>query len=237
MKRFIAAVALVIPTMISAQTPVAPIRGALVKKSIPRTAIMAGTETVLSNAPAYQGVTCEGGCVVARAANKRNVRVLIRPSDPAIKLEEVRTKMVVPHGQPHSVQLTLDDVEVLGLLCDGHTAISAFPKFRAMGASQRGFKWARFDGSRMIASGHSNGESIKWDGDGKAMSEPMQLAIFSDGTVEVTHGTQRTVMTSDDSALIERNSNSSLQFKDLMIRAADVPEIAILSTNLQGVNR
>jgi hypothetical protein len=89
----------------------------------------------------------------------------------------------------------------------------------------------------MLASGHSNGESIKWDGDGKSMSGPMQLAVFSDGTVEVTHGTQRVVMTSDDSGLIEQKSGASLQFHDAMIRAADVAELAILSTNLQGVNR
>lgn len=228
---------IVIPAALSAQAPVARIPGALVKKSIPRTAITGGTETVLSTVPTYQGIACEGGCIVARGTNKQNVRVLIRPSDPAIKLEEVRTTFVIPHGQPHSVQLTLDDVEVLGLLCDGHEAISAFPKFRAMGAVEKGFKWARFDGSRMLASGHSNGESIKWDGDGKAMAGPMQLAVFSDGTVEVTHGTQRVVMTSDDSGLIEQKSGASLQFRDAMIRAADVAELAILSTNLQGVNR
>lgn len=237
MKIISLAASLALTATLSAQTPVARVPGALVKKSIPRTAITGGTETVLSTAPVYQGVTCEGGCIVARGTNKRNVRVLIRPGDPEIKLEEIRTTLVIPHGQPHSVQLTLDDAELVGLLCDGHEAISAFPKFRAMGAVQRGFKWARFEGSRMVASGHSNGESIKWDGDGKAMMGPMQLAVFSDGTVEVTHGTQRTVMTSDDSALIEQKSGSSLQFRDVMIRAADVPEIAIVSTNLQGVNR
>jgi len=237
MKIRFAVVAIAIPAMVSAQAPVARVPGALVKKSIPRTAITGGTETVLSTVPTYQGLTCEGGCIVARGTNKQNVRVLIRPNDPTIKLEEVRTTLVIPHGQPHSVQLTLDDVEVLGLLCDGHEAISAFPKFRSMGAEQKGFKWARFDGSKMIASGHSNGESIKWDGDGKSMSAPMQLAIFSDGTVEVTHGTQRTVMTSDDSGLIEQKSGASLQARDVMIRAADVAELAIISTNLQGVNR
>jgi len=237
MKIRFAAAALAVPAMLSAQAPVARIPGALVKKSIPRTAITGGTETILSTVAAYQGVTCEGGCIVARGTNKQNVRILIRPNDPAMKLEEMRTTLVVPHGQPHSVQLTLDDIEVLGLLCNGHEAISAFPKFRAMGAEQKGFKWARFDGSTMIASGHSNGESIKWDGDGKSMSGPMQLAVFSDGTVEVTHGTQRVVMTSDDSALIEQKSGASLQFRDAMIRAADVAELAILSTNLQGVNR
>jgi hypothetical protein len=237
MKIRFAVVVIAIPAMVSAQAPVAGVAGALVKKSIPRSAITGGTETVLSTVPVYQGVACEGGCILARGTSKQNVRVLIRPNDPAVKLEEVRTTLVIPHGQPHSVQLTLDDVELLGLLCNGHEAISAFPKFHAMGAVQKGFKWARFDGSKMIASGHSNGESIKWDGDGKSMSGPMQLAVFSDGTVEVTHGTQRTVMTSDDSALIEQKSGASLQARDVMIRAADVAELAIISTNLQGVNR
>jgi hypothetical protein len=65
----------------------------------------------------------------------------------------------------------------------------------------------------------------------------MQLAVFSDGTVEITHGSQRVVMTSDDTSLIERKSGASLQYQDISIWAADVPEFAIVSAQLQGVNR
>ena len=236
MTRIPGLVFIAVPVLLSAQAPVAPVRGALVKKPVPLSSIVAGEHTVISTAPAYQGVSCTGGCIVARGDIKRNVHVAIRPIDPSIKLEEVRTSLIVPHGNPHSVRLTLDEAEIVGLLCDGKDAMLASPRFRAMGATKPDFKWAIFNGPTMVTSGHSNGESLKWDGDGKAMG-PMQLAVFSDGTVEITHGAQRVVMTSDDSALIEQKSGSSLQYRDISIWAADVPEIAIVSTQIQGINR
>lgn len=235
MKKLIAVALLAVPGAVAAQMPVSPVPGALVKKTLPMTAIVAGAGTTLSSVPAYHGVTCPGGCTVARGENKRNVHVAINPAVSGVKLEEVRASIIVPHGGVHSIRLTLDEAQVVGLLCDG-IVISAGPKFRAMGATRPGFKWAIFNGATMIKSGHSDGESIKWDGDGKSMG-PMQLAVFSDGTVEVTHGAQRVVMTSDDTALIEQKSGSSLQYRDVSIWAADVPEIAIVSAQIQGVNK
>lgn len=235
MKGIVVLALLIAPAVTVAQTP-GPVRGALVKKPIPRSAIVAGEHTRLSTAPSYSGVSCTGGCIVARGDNKKNVHVAIHPIDPSVKLEEVRVSMVVPHGKPHSVRLTLDEAQIVGLLCDGKDAMLASPRFRAMAAPHAGFKWAIFDGAKMVKSGHSNGESLKWNGDGKAMG-PMQLAVFSDGTVEVTHGRQRVVMTSDDTALIEQKSGSSLQYRDVSIWAADVPEIAIVSATLQGVSK
>jgi hypothetical protein len=235
MKRVIAFALLIAPAALAAQTR-PPVRGALVKKPVPRSSIVAGDHTRISTAPSYSGVSCAGGCIVARGDNKRNVHVAIHPIDPAVKLEEVRVSLIVPHGTPHSVRLTLDEAQIVGLLCNGRDAMLASPRFRAMGAPHPGFKWAIFDGSKMVKSGHSNGESLKWNGDGKAMG-PMQLAVFSDGTVEVTHGNQRVVMTSDDTALIEQRSASSLQYRDVSIWAADVPEFAIVSAAIQGVNR
>lgn len=236
MKRLLTLALLAAPSLVAAQAPTAPVRGALVKKSIPREAIVARDNTVISTAPAYQGTTCAGGCIIARGTNKRNVHVALRPIDPSVKLEEVRTTLIVPHGAPHSVRLTLDEAQIVGLLCNGKDAMLASPRFRAMGATKPGFKWAIFDGAKMVKEGHSDGESLKWDGDGKTMG-PMQLAVFSDGTVEITHGSQRVVMTSDESALIEQKSGSSLQYQDISIWAADVPEFAIVSAQLQGVNR
>ena len=236
MMKILAAVFIGVPVVLSAQGPVAPVRGALVKKAIPRESIIAGEHTVITTAPTYQGIECTGGCLIARGDNKRNVHVVLRPMDPTAKLEEVRTTLIVPHGSPHSVRLTLDEAEIVGLLCNGKDAMLASPRFRAMGATSPGFKWAIFDGAKMVKSGHSNGESLKWDGDGKSMGA-MQLAFFSDGTVEITHGSQRVVMTSDDSALIEKKSGSSLQYQDVSIWAADVPELAIVSAEIQGVNR
>jgi hypothetical protein len=66
---------------------------------------------------------------------------------------------------------------------------------------------------------------------------PLQLAVFSDGTVEVTHGVERLVMTSDDTALIEQKSGSSLQYQEYLIRAANITEMAVVSAQVQGVNR
>ncbi len=236
MNRILALAFVVAPSLLPGQVSGNTVRGALVKKTLSSEAIVAGEHTVLSTAPTFQGMSCEGRCIVARGDNKQNVHVVIRALDPTVKLEEVRTSLIVPHGSPHSVRLTLDEAQIVGLLCNGKDAMLASPRFRAMGAAKPGFKWGIFEGAKLVKEGHSDGESLKWDGDGKSMG-PMQLALFSDGTVEITHGSQRVVMTSDDSALIQQKSGSSLQYQDISIWAADVPEIAILSAQIQGVNR
>jgi len=224
------------PAALSAQLKTSsPVMGALVKKSIPLANITAATGSI-SVVPAYQGITCSSGCIVAKSGSDGQPGVSVHFADGSVRVEEVRTAVVISHDKPHSLAVTLNGKEIVGMQCDAHGTLVAAPRFQTLGASGTGFKWAIFQGSKMLTSSHSAGEPVKWNGDGHTMG-PMQVAVFSDATVEITHGDSRLVMTSDDGAAIESRSGGSLRFEDLGLRVAGASEFGITSAQIQGVNK
>jgi hypothetical protein len=182
--------------------PTSAIAGALAIKAIPRANIVAATGTVISSVSAYNGVQCAEGCIVAKSGAGGKPALSLKFGDGSVRVEEVRTGVVISHDVSHSLRVTANGSELAGLLCNGHGAMVATPNFKALGATSSGFKWAIFDGAKMVSSSHSNGEAVKWNGDGHSAA-PMQLAVFSDATIEITHGSIRLVMTSDDGQTIE----------------------------------
>jgi len=239
MKRRLALLAaLVIPWVSQAQLrPTAsPVLGALVKKTIPIANITAAQGSSIAVVNAYGGDSCVSGCVVANAGLDGKSGVSVRFAERSVRVEEVRTAVVISHEKAHSLGMTLNGNEILGLLCNGMGAITASPKFSTLGAVNAGFKWAIFQGSKMLSSGHSNGEAVKWNGDGHTMG-PMQLAVFSDATVEVSHGDMRLVMTSDEGATIESKSGGSLRFETLGLSVAGASEFGVMSAQIQGVTK
>jgi hypothetical protein len=234
--RITVAIAALTPAVMFSQTmPVSPVPGALVKKTLPTTSISGATGTRVSSATTYMGATCGTSCLVATGVGG-GPGLNVHFGDGSVKVEEVRTALVVPHEKAHSLRLLLDRSEILGVQCDAHGSLRATPDFQPLGATSKGYKWAIFRGSTMLKSGHSDGGTFNWDGDGHTAGA-MQLAVFSDVTLEISHGTDRLVMTSDDGSAIETRTGGSLRFNDLGIKLSGVSDFALTSAQIQGVNR
>jgi hypothetical protein len=235
MKRSIIVLALVItPSAVFAQVR-PPVIGALVKKSIPRAQIAAMTGTSISTADTYAGIQCAESCVVAKAVKDDKSGVTVHFADGSVRVEEVRTGLVISHDKPHSLGLQLDTRPILGVQCDGHGSLKALPGFRAIGASSAGFKWAIFSGAKLLKSGHSDGDAVTWDGDGHTAGV-MDVAVFDDGTLEISHGTSRLVMTTDDQNALKAPTGG-LRFADLGLYVQGVSEFGLTSARIQGVNK
>jgi len=235
MKRSIFALAFaLIPSTVFAQVS-PPVIGALVKKSIPRAQIAAMAGTSISSIGTYAGVQCAESCVVAKAVKDDRSGVTVHFADGSVRIEEVRTGLVISHDKPHSLGLQLDTRPILGVQCDGHGALKATPGFRAIGASSAGFNWAIFSGAKMLKSGHSDGDAVTWDGDGHTVGV-MEVAVFDDGTLEISHGTSRLVMTADDQNVLKAQTGG-LRFADLGLYVQGVSEFGVTSARIQGVNK
>jgi hypothetical protein len=65
----------------------------------------------------------------------------------------------------------------------------------------------------------------------------MQLAVFSDATIEITHGSIRLVMTSDDGQTIEAKTHGTLPFDNLGLDVSGVTEFGVTSAQIQGTNK
>lgn len=225
------------PALLSAQVrPTAPVIGALVKKSIPRANITAVSGSSISTVPTYDGIQCPEGCIVARGGSGGNSSLSVRFADGSVRVEEVRAGLVLSHDKPHAIKVSMDDWELAGIQCNAKGGLKATPNFRGLGATNTGFKWAIFEGAKMLKSGHSNGEPVEWNGDGHSKG-PMQLAVFSDATVEIGHDGARLVMTSDDSEAIQARTGGSLRFSNLGIAVSGPSEFALTSAQLQGTNK
>jgi hypothetical protein len=231
----LAAAVVIVPAVAFSQRPVSPVPGALVKKTLPTTAIGALTGTRLSSVTSYNGTPCADGCLLATGIGGP-AGVVVHFGDGSVRVEEVRASLIVPHGKPHAVRLLLDRSEILGVQCDAHGALKASPVFQPLGATSKGYKWAIFRGATMLNSGHSNGEPVAWNGDGHTAGA-MQLAVFSDVTIEISHGDSRLVMTSDNGPAIETRTGGTLSYNDLGIQLSGVPDFAVTGARIQGVNR
>lgn len=232
-----AALCALAPVVTSAQAvTTSPVVGALAIKSIPASKIVATSGTTITTAASYMGIQCTGQCVVAKSSSGAKSGVSVKFGDASVKVEEVRTAVAVSHETPHALGLTISGSEILGIQCNAHAGLKASPNFRILGASNTGFKWAIFQGSKMVKSGHSNGEAAELPADDH-VAGPMQLAVFSDGTLEITHGGLRLVMSSDDGKTIEAKSGGYLRFEDLGLYVAGVSEFGVTSAQIQGTNK
>src|SRR5512141_1277501 len=93
---------------------------------------------------------------------------------------EFRTGLIVSHDVAHSVDLSLNGNDILGLLCNGHGEMKIAPHFGAMGAAKQGFSWQIFDGGKLLKSGHASGEAISHGtggGEGHTAMSPMEIAV------------------------------------------------------------
>lgn len=237
--RITVAIALLTPVVMFAQVrPTSPVSvpGALVKKTLPSANITAIAGTAVMPVSSYKGVQCADKCIVATGGIDGKSGVSVHFADGSVHVEEVRTALVVSHDKPHSLTLSLDRSEILGMQCNERGDMKASPNFRPLGATSTGYKWVVFQGAKMLKTGHSNGEAVEWNGDGHNAGS-MQLAVFSDVTIEISHGDTRLVMTSDDGPSIEARTGGTLKFNELGIQVAGVPEFAVTSARIQGVNK
>lgn len=205
-------------------------------KIIAPSSIVALDGTVTSSAPAFLGVQCGGGCVIATASPGGKPSVTLNVKSMGPRATEFRTGLLVSHDVAHSVDLSLNGADIVGLLCNGHGELKVAPHYAALGASNQGFSWAIFDGGKFLKSGHSSGEAVSHGtggGEGHSAMGPMELAVSDHGVIEIVHGGQRIVITPDDKAAIGAKTKGYLSFEDLGLRVAGPSSFALVKPALK----
>ncbi|HZI99099.1 MAG TPA: hypothetical protein VFD22_00465, partial [Gemmatimonadaceae bacterium] len=136
---------------------------------------------------------------------------------------------------PHSLTVSLNGSDLLGLLCNGKGTLTATPKFTAIGATNSGFSWQLLDGGKVLKSGHGSGggEGIVIDMGGH-VAGVMQIAVSDHGVISIEHGTQKLVIASDTKDAIGAKTGGYLKFEDLGLRVGGTAEFAILNTVLKS---
>ena len=213
------------PTGISVPTATATV------KLLTGSDIAPTTGTSIAPSASYLGITCgTQPCLVARAAAGAQPAVSMKLAAAGVDATEFRTGVIFAHDVPHSLTLSLNGADIFGLLCNGF--IEATPRYGALGAAN-GFSWQVFDGSKLVKSGHSNGEAVNFGAVPMAMGSPMQIAISSKGAFEVVHGTIRILIAADDKAAIGAKTGGYLRFEDLGLRGGGVSEFAVVAPSLK----
>ena len=205
----------------------------LKRVSVSDISAMAGTS--LSLVATYQGVGCgNDGCIVAKAAAGGQPVISMRLGGGKVRATEFRTGIIISHGVQHSVDVSLNGSSIIEIQCDAHGALQAVPKYAALGASNVGFGWQVYDGAKLLNSGHSAGEAVKFDVMAHtAVSAPMELAISDRGVLEIVHGASRIVLTPDDKESIGAKTKGYVTFEDLGLRVAGPAEFAVVNSTLK----
>ena len=231
-------VMLALPGMVNAQvkspavsTDVPNTAPVFTKVAVSDIAAMAGTS--LSPTAEYQGFGCgSDGCIVARAAEGGQPVISMHLRGGKVRATEFRTGIVISHGVNHSLNVVLNGASFIELQCNG--VLQAMPNYAALGASNAGFGWQLYDGAKLLNSGHSAGEAVKFDVMAHtAVSAPMELAISDRGVLEIVHGANRIVLTPDDREGIGAKTNGYVTFEDIGLRVAGPAEFAVVNSMLK----
>lgn len=202
---------------------------------IASSSIAALNGTATSSAPTFLGAQCGAGCVIATAAagGKPSVTLHLKSSGP--RATEFRTGLIISHDAKHSIDLSLNGSDIVGLLCNGFHNLTVSPHYAALGAAP-GFSWSLFDGDKLIKSGHSSGEAVSYGsggGEGRAAMGPMEVAVSDRGVFEIVHMGQRLVITPDDKAAIGAKTKGYVSFEDLGLRVAGASSFALVKPALK----
>ena len=233
-------VMLALPGMVNAQ-----VKSPAVSTDVPNTApvftkitvsdIAAMGGTSLSPSAEYQGFGCgSDGCIVARAAAGGQPVISMRLGGGKVRATEFHTGIVISHGVQHSLKVSLNGGDIIEILCNGRGSLQAMPNYAALGASNVGFGWQVYDGAKLLNSGHSAGEAVKFDVMAHtAVTAPMELAISDRGVLEIVHGASRIVLTPDDREGIGAKTNGYVTFEDIGLRVAGPAEFAVVNSTLR----
>jgi hypothetical protein len=228
------------PVVLNAQAKSAPVSPAVpstarVFKRVAASDISPMAGTSLSPIAAYQGFACGGlGCVVAKAAAGGQAVISIHLGGGKVRATEFRTGIIVSHGVKHSVEVSLNGTTLAEFSCDESGTLQAKPNFAALGASNAGFGWQSYDGAKLVNSGHSTGEAVKFDVmSHTAIAAPMELAISDRGVLEIVHGATRIVLTPDDKDGIGAKTKGYVTFEDLGLRVTGPAEFAVVNSMLK----
>lgn len=205
---------ILVPAALAAQRPSIPPR---VNPAVLRTYAgfgapvvpVAGTQFSLQ--PRWMETACTGqGCLVAQSSARGTPGITVQMADGSVRdgaVQRVAATLLLAHGRPHIVRVSLDGSEVMGFQCNGHTI-----RVRAPGVG--GFRWAVYQGGRQIDGGTSTGADVAVRNPAHAgpgggpmqlsvqQSDPAQLAGASDAwckkygcmQVAVAHGDHRIVV-------------------------------------------
>jgi hypothetical protein len=190
--------------------------------------------TVTSSSPNFLGAACGAGCVIATASAGQKPSVALHLKGIGAHATEFRTGLLVSHDVAHSVEVTLNGGDIVGLLCDGKGALKVSPHFATLGAAP-GFSWAVFDGVKLVSKGHSGGEAAligSGAAGGHAAMAPMELAISDRAVIEIVHGGQRLVITPDDQSSIGAKTKGYLPFDDVAVSVGGPSSFALVKPNL-----
>ena len=226
------------PVVLNAQAKSAPVSTAVPStapmfKSVAPSDISAMAGTFLSPIAAYGGLGCGVyGCHVAKAAPGGQPAISIHLGGGKVRTTEFRTGIIVSHGMEHSVEVSLNGSSLAEMLCNERGALQAKPNFAALGASRAGFGWQLYDGAKLVNSGHSSGEAVKFDVmSHTAVAAPMELAITDHGVIEIVHGASRIVLTPDDKDGI--GAKGYVTFEDIGLRVTGPAEFAVVNSTLK----
>lgn len=195
---------------------------------------LAGTTT--SSAAMFLGMPCGSGCLIATASAGGKPSVALNLKSSGARATEFRTGLIVSHDVQHSIELSLNGADIVGLLCNGHGEMKVSPHFGALGATNQGFSWVIFDGDKLLKSGHSSGEAAfsgTGGGEGHSLTGPMELAVSDHGVIEVVHGGQRMVITPDDKSAIGAKTKGYLSFNDVGVSVSGPSSFALVKPALK----
>lgn len=191
--------------------------------------------STLSLVTTYGGFACgSAGCTVAKGTGDGKAAMSLHLGGAKDRVSEVRVGILLPHGQSHTLQVSLNGIDLAEFLCDA--TFRTTPSFSSLGASGKGFNWEIYEGAKLLRSGHSAGKGVSLSAKGDMKSVPMELAISESGVIEVVHGGSRIVLTSDQKAAVLVKSGGYLKFENLGLRVAGPGEFAVTSTKL-SMNR
>jgi hypothetical protein len=186
--------------------------------------------TTVSSTTSFAGDSCmPSQCVIARAATGGAASVKMHFGDGSVHVPALQTWISLSHEVAHSLTLSLNGSEFLGLLCNGKGELKASPRFTALGGSTGGYKWELRESGKFVKGGHSSGDDagIIID-DGSHAVGAMLFGITDRGSITLVHGVHTLLLTPDASD-IGSKTGGYLRFEDLGLRTGGVSELAINS--------
>lgn len=133
--------------------------------------VMPSAKTQFALRPQYMGTACTGpGCLVAQGTAGSDPALTVQMGDGSVR--GARTTLLVGHGRPHTIRVSLDGSEVMGFSCDGRAI-----RLRTPGGMP--FRWEVYHGQQRVDGGSSTGGPVDVKNPAHAGpgGGPMQLSV------------------------------------------------------------
>jgi hypothetical protein len=190
--------------------------------------------TMMSQQSSFAGDSCgPTQCIVAQATGGGGPSLQVHFGDGSVHAPVLQTGLMIAHGTPHSVIVSLNGSDIFSMQCDAHGALKATPMFGALGASTPSYKWELTENGKTVKAGVSKGDAGIIIDDGSHTMGAMAFAISDRGVITLMHGAQ-TITFMPDAKDIGAKTGGYLRFDDLGLRGAGVSEIAVVNASLRS---